>query len=224
MKKLNSDEKRVIIDRMTKKLWSFRFDDEANRGCENYFLEEFMESYTGHFFPKLVKWIEEILEKSGKDRSYGDIDYSISILKNEEKKKVLYISDHSTCADESKFLIIWDINALEEKIHFRTVWDDDVTDYKKGNKYVHMPNLSWYKKRGLSLDYVEKWHTTALGGSYADCRDAGYILTAERYRFENVFDIHFGKKWRFDGVLGTFHKIQFVARELSEAIFELNEK
>lgn len=155
------------------------------------------------------------------------------VLKGKKKEvKVLLIDDHSSCADITKFLVFQEreenrtfgkndeiIKGWDYTYHVRIVWDDDVTDYKKGVQHVSCPNLKWYEDRGWTLDYIEKYHMGPLGGSYADCRDDGYVLTAK-------LETRFGdKRWKVEkGVRHRFHQFEFVCRNINGALYELKEE
>jgi len=174
----------IKIQEIAQDLFNLKFDDQT--GIDNYFFEKMFDQYLGLHCKNIEKWIDTIFEKqTDKKRSYGDIDWSVTILKNDDSKRVLFFDNHVTCASETKFIIIQDVRKDYKKTtHFRMVWNN--SDYKKGNQYVHRPNLKWYKDRGFDLNFNDKLHMTPLGGSYGDCRDHGFLMTFKKDILSNM--------------------------------------
>lgn len=177
---MGADQNKVIR-RISKELYELKFDDQS--GIDNYFFEKMFDVYLSRFCSDIEKWIDTICEKqTEKKRSYGDIDWSVTIFENTVDKRVLYFDNHCSCADETQFIIIQDRKT--GFTHLRTVYNK--SDYKKGNNYVHRPNLKWYKDRKFSLEFDEKLHRGPLGGSYGDCRDNGFLMTFSKGIFFKI--------------------------------------
>lgn len=204
---------------MATDLFDMRFKDD---GIDNYFLDHFMSQYISIIMPKFDVWFDSIWDKQIDDESsYGDIDHSITKIHHIDDRKVLFIEDHCSCADHTEFIVIQEKSKdiySRSKYHIRIVWDDESTDYKENAKYVTKPSLKWYKDRGYNLDYDEKLHNTPLGGSYGDCRDNGYIVSAE---FFTLLD----KNWKIEhqGLLSSYYMFQHVVRIITSAISEIEE-
>jgi hypothetical protein len=132
------------------------------------------------------------------------MDYWCTVIVAEKNKKVVLFSNSASCAQYTKYLFIWERDPIlgNEKFHIRYVTDDN--EYKTPNQENHyVPhNLRWFKDRNWNLEYDEKLHFTALGGSYGDLRDEQYVLTAvyKNWMFEEG-------EWmidRGDAVLGSW--------------------
>src|SRR6478735_580614 len=165
------------LKEMAKELVSLKHSDSI--GIDNMYFEDFFNKYIGEFFPSIIKWTEYIFNNQKSDsESYGDIDFTFERLVNTPEKMVLYLRNHSSTADITKYLIIYEKKEYESFFHIRKVWDDKQTDYKIKSSWVNQPNLKWYKDRNFDLKYNDKLKS-ALQGSYGDCRDSGFVLTAK---------------------------------------------
>lgn len=240
MTKLTSDQKRSAIKLMAKDLMDFRFNDQntPHSNMENYFFDNLVDEYLSIHMPKIVNHLKSILEHNGEERSYGDYDLTIKVINQSPSKVVLYLEDHCSCASETRFLVFIKLSGNNiGTIHFRTVWGEDKTDYVKGNKYVHRPNFKWYEDRQFNLEYKESLHMTPLGGSYEDCRDQGFIFSADKpISTDNPEELKkiFGDnsdilerltKWNIErGTIYQWGKFQFVARLLANAFYEIHEE
>lgn len=183
-----------------KKLAEDLFSESDDNGIDNYEFEKFIDYYMSLFLPKIIDQFDFIWNNQRENvRSYGDIDWSIEKIIN-GSRRILYVKNNVSCADTTQFLVIKEKNSIKEKIHIRTVWDNKSTDYKKNNKYIHRPNLKWYKDREFNLEYVESLHNTALGGSYGDCRDSGYVLTASKYYFDDCYSLERGVIYNYSNL------------------------
>lgn len=149
---------------------------------EHWKFEYFVQDYIQTMAQEIVDEFNYVWNKQTEvSQDYGDIDWHGKKLLDTEKKKVLLLDNHSSCAKITKFLFFYENDGSREVLHIRKVWDSKSSDYRKGNDYVNKPSLKWYKDRQFSLEYQEELHWGPLGGSYADCRDSGYILTLDRY-------------------------------------------
>ena len=171
------DRDRKTETEIAKEIFSWRYKDES--AIENYRFDSLFDKYLQLHCPDIEKWIDTIFKKQKKTKeTYGDIDWGITIVMNTPTKRVLFVDNYVTCADVTKFLVIQDIvEGYKRTTHLRLVWDDDATDYKQGNNYTHRPNLKWYEDRGFDLKFKQEWHMGPLGGSYADSRDQGFLMT-----------------------------------------------
>lgn len=178
------DQERKIVKDIAKQLFDLQFKDQ--NGIDNYRFDQMTNEYFGLYCPLIEKWIDTIFEKQKeKKESYGDYDWTVTIIKNTPEKRVLFFDNHCTCADINQFIIIQDYRKDYKKTtHIRLVWGK--SDYRKGNNYVHRPNLKWYEDRGYDLEFNDKWHTGPLGGSYADCRDQGFLMTFSKDLFTHT--------------------------------------
>lgn len=174
-----------------KEIFGWRYDGES--AIDNYRFDNMFDKYLSLHCPDIEKWIDTIFEKQKENRRYYcDMDWYITITMNTPEKRVLFVENVVTCADITKFLVIQDtIKDYKVTTHLRLVWDDDVTDYKGNNKYVNRPSFKWYEDRGFDLKFKEDLHMTALGGSYGDCRDNGFLMTFSREL--NPVDIDYSK-------------------------------
>ena len=205
---------------MASNLFKMRFNDES--GVDNYYFDVFIQEYVKTFLPNILESFNYVWDNQTEpEMSYGDADFTLTKLVDTPEKKVLYIADHCSCADITRYLVFYIKTDFEVKFHIRKVWSDKNTDYKKKNQYIHAPNLKWYKDRKFSLEFDEKLHSTPLGGSYGDCRDVGYVLTAKKYCFQGM---SMDNDWTVEqGAMKNYSNILFVARELSGAVYELEE-
>ena len=162
---------------MAKEIFGWRYKDES--AIDNYRFDNLFDKYISLHCPDIEKWIDTIFEKQQEvHKTYCDIDWGIDIIMNTPTKRVLFIDNYCTCADITQFLVIQDtIKDYKTTTHLRLVWNDEDTDYKGENRYISRPSFKWYKDRGFDLNFKEEWHMTELGGSYADCRDAGFLMT-----------------------------------------------
>lgn len=165
---------RDTLKRLAKKIDKWRFHDQS--GIDNYYFERLFDDYVSVQGEKIVGWVKKIFELQKEEtRSYGDADWSVDIIKNTPKHKVMRVRDHVTCGDLTDFLV----TLTENKLHIRKLWKN--SDYRKGNQYVSCPNFKFYKDRNFNMEFNERLHHTPLGGVYGDARDDGYIVT---YRLE----------------------------------------
>lgn len=165
---------------------------------DHWKFEYFVEDYLQTMADEIVAEFDFVWESQQENEEvYGDADWSVTKI-DDGKLRVLHLNDHSTCNPINQFLVIKEVGEIYEKLHIRNVWNDDVTDYVDGNTYISKPNLQWYKDREFKLDYDDKLHMTALGNSYGDCRDAGFLMTLERMNFG---DLNFPSKAKdIDGI------------------------
>jgi hypothetical protein len=161
---------------MAKEIFGWRYDGES--AIDNYRFDNLFDKYISLHCPDIEKWIDTVFEKQKVNRRYYcDMDWYITIVMNTPEKRVLFVENVVTCADITKYLVIQDIRKdYKMTTHLRLVWDDDVTDYQKKN-YTEKPNFKWYEDRGFDLKFKQEWHMGPLGGSYADCRDSGFLMT-----------------------------------------------
>lgn len=193
MEKMKSkfDQDRQKEAEVAKEIFSWRYENEST--IENHRFDNMFDRYLQLHLPDIEKWIDTIFEKQKENKKdYCDIDWGITIVMNTDSKRVLFVDNYVTCADITKFLVIQDVRKNYKKTtHLRLVWDDDATDYKGTNQYISRPSFKWYEDRGFDLNFKQEWHMTKLGGSYADCRDAGFLMTFSK---EFDFDLPEDKK------------------------------
>lgn len=207
------------LKEIAKEVSSLKHSDSI--GIDNFYFEEFFNNYIGEFFPSIIKWTEYIFNMQKSDsESYGDIDFTFERLVNTPEKKVLYLNNHSSTADITKYLIVYEKTEYETFFHIRKVWDDKQTDYKKNSLYVNKPNLKWYKDRNFDLKFNDKLKS-ALQCSYGDCRDSGFVLTAKAYTFTKDAPLN----WNFEnGMIYNYNNLKFVSFYLDVAYNELFDK
>lgn len=160
------------LESMAKELYSMRYgecnDLESHRICS------LLEEYTKLLVPDLFNVFDKVWKQKGKRESYGDFDWSME--KFEAKKiedgdehietniQAIFVNINCSTANNTSFLVIREEDDLSSKIHVRIV-------YKKGEYKGVWPghkSLSWYKKHKFSP-------------KYGDCRDCGYVVTAEKF-------------------------------------------
>ncbi len=219
---IRREEEKESIVAMAQKLYSMRYG--GTNGFESHRIGTLLDEYTKLLIPDLLKAFDAIWEgQKQKRESYGDIDWSIEKFEGkcigregeddpQTVIRALVMDNHCSCANNTRFLVIHQTDGWFPKIHVRTVFKkgDD-----KGGWDGHKP-LSWYKKRGFSLDYVEKLHTTDLGGSYGDCRDNGYIATFDRFLWD---------EWKVDRIspAGFQTLTNMILPYLEQTVVEINE-
>lgn len=217
-------------------VWEHQKKNSASYGDIDVTITKYESTYIGELDPVM----DQIMSNMNKDK--GIIEKPGPPSKKDDKQmRVLFINDHVGCGEHTKFLIVqesisWALNnpgpakemsaknlkEFEEfdeyKYHLRIVYDPG--DYKKGSKYVSKPNLKWYKDRQFNIDYVENLHLTPLGGCYGDCRDDGYILSAEKERGSKKGE------WKVEhqGLMAKFHLFKNICSWLTVAIYDLSEE
>lgn len=232
-------DERIIIKELANKLGKLTFSDQSM--TDNYWLDEFFSEYMKNIFHEFKDSFEFVIaNQKTKKQSYDDIDYSLIFHNAEYKEPNSYVKDpfrkgkrmnlggtkhalisieyvdHCSCAEQTHFLIQKDSTNFHTKYHLRILYDH--SDYRKGNQYVHSPNLKWYKDRGFYIGYIDKLHMTPLGGCYGDLRDDGFIATF----MENDYGRETLQVER--GTMPNYHYYKMIVRSLQGAKYELKEE
>lgn len=169
--------------------------------------EDLLARHIGRHSKYYLQWLRKMMrlfkESKLKKTWFGDMDTIITLVIDTPEKKVLTLESTCSCADITKWLIVWDDDELKSDIHIREL-------YRRGDGRplgTDRPTLKFHQQREFEMDYVEKHHMTKLGGVYGDIRDAGYIISYEIYHgkfgkkmnkfIKDRFHIaHFYEKWK----------------------------
>lgn len=157
-----------------------RFNYKENQGLPRcYPIEKMYDGHITHLLPEIRRNINAIwkLQKEA-EQSYGDIDWSVKKVYENGKTRVLHFVDHVTCSDDNQFMVLEEISLSTKKTHIRCVSHEKTMSSTK--IYQEKLPLRFYKDRGWTCEYIEKYHMKKLGGSYGDVRDTGYVLSFER--------------------------------------------
>jgi hypothetical protein len=109
--------------------------------------EDMFEGYTlYHVIPTMIERFNFIWEHQKEvEASYGDLDYHLKRIVNEDQLKVAYIRDICTCSDKDKFILVLD--SRRSFLHIRVI-DKDLTLKKCSEKGYNLEH------DGLGNNYV----------------------------------------------------------------------
>jgi hypothetical protein len=153
----------------------FRYKDERI-SVRSPLIENMFDSHIFHnICPLVLKDLDTLWDKQVYDKySYGDMDFTFEKILDNKKVRVAVISDHVTCSDDNLFIVVQD--KKRHQVHIRIIKTPEESDYKK-SQFCQKPSLEFYRVREYSVNFVEDFHMTDLGGIYGDTRDPGYVLT-----------------------------------------------